>query len=84
MTLANKLTQVDGTTVDAAYGYVRFERGPESILRRVLVQDASGNLLETMENYNDLYCLTELLTNNKLNRSGPGVYHGKDWFYLEG
>ena len=77
VTLANKLTQVDGSTVDAANGYVRFKRGPESMFRRVLIQDASGNLLETMENYNDLYCLTELLTNNKMNRSGPGVYHGE-------
>ena len=50
VTLANKLTQVDGTTVDAANEYVRFERGPESMFRRVLIQDASGNLLETMEN----------------------------------
>ena len=30
-----------------------------------------------MENYNDLYCLTELLTNNKMNRSGSGVYYGE-------
>ena len=30
-----------------------------------------------LENYNDLYCLTELLTNNKNNRSGPGVHHGE-------
>ena len=40
-------------------------------------QDADGNLLETLENYNDLYSLTELHTNNKNNTSGPGVYHGK-------
>ena len=63
--------------MDTGNGFVRFERGPESMFRRVLIQDASGNLLETMENYNDLYCLTELLTNNKANRSGPGVYHGE-------
>ena len=73
VTLSNKLTQADGTAADAAHGYVRFERGPESMFRSELIQDASGNLLET----NDLYCLAELLTNNKLNRSGPGVYHGE-------
>ena len=58
-------------------GYERFERGPESMFRRLLIQDASGNLLETFENYNDLYCLHELLTNNRLNREGPGTFHGE-------
>ena len=43
VTLSNKLTQVDGTTVDAANGYVRFASGPESMFRRVLIQDACGN-----------------------------------------
>ena len=77
VTLKTALTIDDGTTVDNANGYVRFERGPESLFKRVMIQDASGNLLETLENCNDLYCLTELLTNNKTNRSGPGVYHGE-------
>ena len=58
-------------------GYVRFERGPESMFRRVLIQDASGNMLENFEHYNDLYCLTELLTNNKQIREGPGCFHGE-------
>ena len=40
---------------------------------RAVSQDASGNLLENFENYYDLYCLTELLTNNKFNREGPGL-----------
>ena len=42
-----------------------------------MIQDASGNLLESFENYNDLYCLQELLTNNRLNREGPGTFHGE-------
>ena len=58
-------------------GYVRFERGPESMFRRVMIQDASGNLLESFENYNDLYCLQELLTNNRMNSEGPGSFHGE-------
>ena len=53
-------------------GYMRFERGPESMFRRIQIFDASGNLLENFENYNDIYCLTELLTNNVANRSGVG------------
>jgi len=71
------LTPAAGQTHTAANGYVRFERGPESMFRRVVIQDASGNLLEIFENYNDLYCLTELLTNNKSNREGPGCFHGE-------
>ena len=63
VTLKNGLTIDDGTSVDNTHGYVRFERGPEIMFRSVMIQDASGNLLETLENYNALYCLTELLTN---------------------
>ena len=44
-------------------GYVCFERGPESIIQRVIIEDASGNLLKRFENYNNLHCLHELLTN---------------------
>ena len=44
-------------------------RGPESMLRRELIPDESGNLLENFENYNGLYCVTELLSDNKLNFS---------------
>ena len=51
-------------------------RGPESMFRRVLIQDASGNLLESFENYNDLYCLTELLSDSKQNREGS-TFHGE-------
>ena len=42
-----------------------------------MIQDASGNLLESFENYNDFYSLQELLTNNRLNREGPGTFHGE-------
>ena len=45
----------------------------------MLIQDASGNLLASFENYNDLYCLTELLyhDHNKTSKEGPGCYHGE-------
>ena len=45
-------------------GYLRFERGPESMFRRVQIFDAAGNLFENFEHYNDLYCATELMTSN--------------------
>ena len=61
--------------------HLTFETGPESMLRSVLIQDAIGNLLESMENYIDLYYLTELLTNNKNNKAGSGVTMMKDWYY---
>ena len=77
VTLTNTATQAAGVANPKSNGYVRFERGPESMFRRVMIQDASGNLLESFENYNDLYCLQELLTNNRLNREGPGTFHGE-------
>ena len=58
-------------------GYLRFDRGPESIFRRIQIFDASGNLLENYENYNDLYCATELMTNNSQLRSNSGMFHGE-------
>ena len=64
----------------ATNGYVRFERGPESMFRRVQIFDASGNLLENFENYNDMYTLTELLTNNASNRRGVSTFHGEGFF----
>jgi len=47
------------------------------MFRRVLIQDASGNLLESFENYNDLYCLTELLSDSRQNREGFSAFHGE-------
>ena len=70
VSLTTTIDQALGTTVKAGNRYVRFERGPESMFRSVLIQDASGNLLESFENYNDLYCLAELLTGSKQNREG--------------
>ena len=77
VTLTNTVQEDAGLENAYSNGYVRFERGPESMFRRVMIQDASGNLLESFENYNDLYCLQELLTNNRLNREGPGTFHGE-------
>ena len=67
VTLTTALTLNAGTTTKAANGSVRFERGPKRMFKRMLIQDACGNLLESLENYNDLYCLT-LLTDSVQNR----------------
>ena len=49
VTLANTVIQSAGVSNPKSNGYVRFERGPESMFRRVMIQDASGNLLESFE-----------------------------------
>lgn len=60
-------------------GHIRFARGPESMFRRLQIQDASGGLLETIENYNDVYALTELCCNSSQKRKGLGRFHGEGW-----
>ena len=78
---ATLTTALGNTTAGNTDGYLRFERGPESMFRRVQIFDASGALLENFENYNDLYTLTELLTNNHSNRSGTGMFHGEGFVF---
>ena len=56
VTLGTALSQAAGAAVKTGNGYVRFESGPESMFRKVLIQDARGNLLESFENYND-FCI---------------------------
>ena len=64
---------------DSNHGHIRFARGPESLFRRLQIQDASGGLLETIENYNDVYALTELCCNSSTKRKGLGRFHGEGW-----
>ena len=61
MTLGNMVIQSAGVSNPKKNGYVRFERGPESMFWHVMIKDASGNLLEIFENY----------------REGPGTFHGE-------
>ena len=62
--------KIVNTTQRTGHGHVRFARGPESMIRRLQIQDASGGLLETIENYNDVYALTELCCNSSTKRKG--------------
>ena len=50
------------------------------MFQRVMILHASRYFLESFENYNNLYCHHELLTNNRLNREGPGTFHGEGLF----
>ena len=67
------------TIADSDNGHIRFARGPKSMFRRLQIQDASGGLLETIENYNDVYALTELCCNSATKRKGLGRFHGEGW-----
>ena len=76
--IANATLSAAGVTANAVnQGYMRFDRGLESIFRRIQIFDASGNLLENFENYNDLYWAIELMTNNSTLRSRMGNFHGE-------
>ena len=55
-----------------------FERGPESIIRRLQVKDIQGRLLEDIDQYNCLYAITEICTGD------PVVRQGRATFGLEG
>jgi hypothetical protein len=39
-----------------------FERGPESIIRRLQIKDIQGRVLEDIDQYNMVYAITELCT----------------------
>ena len=71
--------KIEKTTDITGEGHIRFARGPESMFRRLQIQDASGGLLETIENYNDVYTLTELCCNSAQKRKGLGRFHGEGW-----
>ena len=43
VTLTNTISVASGTTVMAGNGCMRFERRPERLFQRVLIQDASSN-----------------------------------------
>ena len=69
--------ELDATTAGWANLFARWERGPESMFRRVQIFDASGNMLENIDHYNELYALTELCTNNYANRTSFLRSHGE-------
>jgi len=53
----------------------RFERGPESIIRRLQIKDIQGRVLEDIDQYNMLYAVTELCTAEKETRDHRGAFH---------
>jgi hypothetical protein len=53
----------------------RFERGPESIIRRFQIKDIQGRVLEDIDQYNMLYGVTEICTGEKETRDHRGSFH---------
>lgn len=69
------LTDTSGTaTGTAANGPIGFDRGPQSIINRWQLYDASGHLLEDIQNYHLLYAMTELCTNDPQVRRNRGAF----------
>jgi hypothetical protein len=52
-----------------------FERGPESIIRRFQIRDIQGRVLEDIDNYNLVYAITEICTNEEITRRRRGMFH---------
>ena len=52
------------TSLDA-YSYLFLDRGPQSIINRFQLYDASGHLLEDIQNYHILYGLVKVCTGNR-------------------
>ena len=52
------------TTIDATR-YLFLDRGPQSIINRFQLYDASGHLLEDIQNYHILYGLVKVCTGNR-------------------
>lgn len=61
----------EGGYVDA----IRLERGIESMIRRIEFKDQSGQLIESLENYNLLYAITEICHDDPDSRQNRGSFN---------
>ena len=75
MTFNLGLTDMNGNASNFTAGTIFLDRGPQSIINRWQLYDASGHLLEDIQNYHLLYALTELCTNSPLVRSQRGAFY---------
>jgi len=78
-----KLTCSNSSSYQLTSG-LRFERGPESLIRRLQITDANGNLLENIEHYNEIYGLTEICTAPNYSRASIGSFFGENYKGLYG
>lgn len=72
------ITQFGKTGAAAAENLanILFERGAESMFRRVQFYDASGTLLESFEHYNEIFAVMNLLTGNSVaNNTIQNAWH---------
>lgn len=56
---------------------IRFERGCESIIRRLEVKDQSGQLVESLNDYNLIYAITEICQDDQNSRQTRGSFQGE-------
>jgi len=59
---------------------IRFERGCESMIRRIEIKDQSGQLIESLENYNLIYALTEVCQDDPDTRQHKGSFFMEDCY----
>jgi len=56
---------------------IRFERGCESIIRRLEVKDQSGQLVESLNDYDLIYAITEICQDDQTSRQTRGSFQGE-------
>lgn len=81
-TLEVDVSEVQGVSHAGLYlghGQFFYERGPESMFRRIQIYDASGTLLENLEHYNEIYAVQELLTSTTEHRVSTGYSFHEGW-----
>ena len=77
LTVPSYITNNYGKRDNVNREFVCLDRGIESIIRRLQIEDMNGNLLESIDDYNCLYALTELCTGE------PDVRRQRGRFTLE-
>ncbi len=66
-------SQQQGQYIDC----IRFERGCESVIRRLEVKDQSGQLVESLNDYDLIYAITEICQDDQNSRQTRGSFQGE-------
>ena len=68
-------TDTNGNATNLTGGTAYLDRGLHSLFNRWQLYDASGHLLEDIQNYHLLYAITELCTANPIQRQSRGSFY---------
>ena len=74
MTFNLHFTDANNTASTIAVGNVYLDRGPGSIIQRLQIYDASGHLLEDIQDYNVLYAMQHLATSDPQTANTRGQF----------